>query len=157
MSQHHFQRLLFWINIVSTSFLYSGKRNVIFLSSLLPYSPVEHFQFSEVERDLAVCVFCYERGAWNARVNDMRSRASLPLSSPRLGFQDPVIVSCQKDTFEFQCVKSLRLCFLGCKLQMAFRNLLNNPVTQLSTFYPCLTLNWIYLFLSCYKWRNRWS
>lgn len=84
MSQHHFQMLLFWINIVSTFSLHSGKRSAIFLSSLLPYSPAEPFQFSEVQRDPAVCIFCYECGAWNARVNDMRRRASLLVSSPRL-------------------------------------------------------------------------
>lgn len=137
MSQHHFQMLLFWINIVSTFFLYSGKRNVIFLLSLLPCSPAEPFQFPEVERDPAVCVFRYECGAWAARVNDLRSRASLLLSSPRLGLPGTwVIVCCQKNTFEFQCVKSLRLYFPCCRLQMAFRNLWT---TQCSRLLPSTT------------------
>lgn len=84
MFQHHLQMLLFWINIVSTFSLHAGKSSAIFLLSLLPYSPAEPFQFSEVQRDPAVCIFCYECGAWNARVNDMRRRASLLVSSPRL-------------------------------------------------------------------------
>lgn len=72
--------------------------------------------------------------------------------------QDPVIVCCQKDTFEFQCAKSFLLYFPCCRLQMALRNLLSIPVTQLFTFfYHCLTLNWIYLFPTCNKWRSKWS
>lgn len=42
------------------------------------------------------------------------------------------------------CQVSL-LYFLCRRLQMALRNLLNVLVTQLSTFYDCLTLNWIYI------------
>lgn len=71
--------------------------------------------------------------------------------------QDPVIVYCQKDTFEFQCAKSLLLYFPCCRLQMAFRNLSNIPVTQLFTFYHCLKLNSVYLFRSCNKCKSKWS
>lgn len=68
--------------------------------------------------------------------------------------QDSVIVCCQKDTFEFQCVKYLLLYFPCYRLRIAFRNesrnsglyLLPLANTRLDVFFP-----------SCNKLRSRWS
>ena len=150
--------LLFWINIVGTFSLYSGKRNVIFLSSPLPYSPVEPFQFSEVERDPA------ERSSVMNVVLEMPASmtwdAGLHYSSahPDSGFPGPSdSLLPERQHLNFN-VSSISCCiFFFCGLQVAFRNLLNIPATQLSTPYHWLTLNWLYLFPSCNELRNIWS